>query len=50
VPGDYDGDGLADAAIWRASTQTWYVRGSRDGKVLSVPQGQAGDTPVRASR
>ena len=25
VPGDYDGDGIADPAIWRASTGVWII-------------------------
>jgi hypothetical protein len=46
VPGDYDGDGQADIAVWRAGDQTWYVRCSLDGSVLTQMQGQAGDRPV----
>src|SRR5947209_20495916 len=47
VPGDYDGDGRTDAAIFRPSTGLWY--GPRTGAASIVIQtivGQAGDVPV----
>ncbi|MBI1759850.1 MAG: VCBS repeat-containing protein, partial [Acidobacteria bacterium] len=31
VPGDYDGDGRTDLAIWRGADQIWYIRKSSDG-------------------
>lgn len=46
APGDYDGDGQADITVWRAGDQTWYVRCSVDGSVMSQAHGQAGDRPV----
>ena len=47
VPGDYDGDGRTDAAIFRPSTGLWY--GPRTGAAQIVVQmilGQSGDVPV----
>ncbi|MBI1762220.1 MAG: VCBS repeat-containing protein [Acidobacteria bacterium] len=32
VPGDYDGDGKADHAIWRGADSLWYIRRSSDGQ------------------
>jgi hypothetical protein len=28
VPGDYDGDGQTDYAVWRGQTSTWYIQPS----------------------
>jgi len=31
VPGDYDGDGETDAAVYQSSTGNWFVKGSSVG-------------------
>jgi hypothetical protein len=31
VPADYDGDGMADVAVFRPSTGIWYLLGSTSG-------------------
>jgi len=45
APGDYDGDGKADAAIFRPSTSTWFSSNS-NGSTLIQQFGATGDMPV----
>jgi hypothetical protein len=49
VPGDYDGDGKADAAIWRGNTGVWIIPTSSTGNTfyLFAVWGAAGDVPAR---
>ena len=42
---DYDGDGTADATVFRPSDTTWYSQQSSNGAVFT-PFGIAGDEPV----
>ncbi len=43
VPGDYNGDGKTDLAVWRPSTNAWSINGSSDIQWgVSIP----GDVPV----
>ncbi len=46
VPGDYDGDGEIDEAIWRASDGFWVIKQSSDGQSKHIPWGERGDVPV----
>jgi hypothetical protein len=43
VPADYDGDGIADIAIWSPSAGIWHVRNQ-----FSTQWGLPGDIPVVA--
>lgn len=48
APGDYDGDGRTDAAVFRPSIGTWFVQRSTAG-VFILQFGSAEDKPVPAA-
>jgi hypothetical protein len=49
VPGDYDGDGLSDAGIWRANAGVWIIPKSSTNNTsyMFAAWGAAGDVPAR---
>lgn len=47
VPGDYDGDGITDMAVYRPSTGTWFIERSSDFGVIQVQWGLSNDLPVQ---
>ncbi len=49
VPGDYDGDGRDDMAVFRPTDGNWYIRYAKDGTTAAVAWGHGyfGDIPFR---
>ncbi len=36
VPGDYDGDGETDTAVWRRADGYWYIINSKNGTITAT--------------
>src|SRR5262249_36755593 len=48
VPGDYDGDGITDVAVFHRATAEWQIVNSSTGTTTAVTLGVSGDLPVSA--
>jgi subtilisin family serine protease len=48
VPGDYNGDGVSEIAVFRGSEGAWYISQGSAQSFTRVPWGISGDVPVPA--
>ncbi len=46
MPGDFDGDGRADLAVFRPSTGQWLILNSSNNQVVSTTFGSSTDKPL----
>ena len=46
VPGDFDGDGKTDLAVFRPATGIWYIVNSSTGAAAFYQWGLSGDIPI----
>ncbi|MEO6393918.1 MAG: FG-GAP-like repeat-containing protein [Pyrinomonadaceae bacterium] len=49
VVSDYDGDGRTDVAVFRSSTNAWYILQSGTNSLAASNWGANGDLPVLAA-